>query len=229
MTSVPATPLGATPRRASPRPTPPPKTAHEPGSWHRSRSLTTVRGWLLSVVVFVAGAAAWALALPVNGTYDEKQHIVRAYAVATGRLGPVGTAVDTLGRRTEAFRAPRSLLPVGTSVDCTWWQPPRPASCQRFTTDRTEILMPTVAGHYSPTYYALVGWPLRISPDRTGVVAARLLSALLSGLLLGSALSLALRSGRRVLVAAVTAVATPTALNLAGASTPTAWRSRPAF
>lgn len=179
-----------------------------------------MRGWLGGVAAYFAVIVVWAVALPVNGTYDEKQHIVRAYAVATGQLSPVGTAVDTLGRRTEAFRAPRSLLPVGTSVDCTWWQPPRPASCQRFTADRTLVLTPTVAGHYSPVYYAAVGLPLRWSPDRAGVIAARLVSALLSALLLGTALWLAVRSGRRILVAAVALATTPTALNLAGAVNP---------
>jgi hypothetical protein len=179
-----------------------------------------MRWWSLCFVSLFAMVSAWSLALPVNGTYDEKEHLVRAYAVATGHLTPVGTATDSLNRPTEAFRVPRSLLPVGTSVDCTWWKPPQPANCQRWTDDRTPVLMPTVAGHYSPVYYAAVGIPLVLRPDRTGILLARLVSALLAALVLASAVWLALRSGRRLLVAAVVLTATPTALNLAGAINP---------
>ncbi|MGC9667837.1 DUF2142 domain-containing protein [Planosporangium sp. 12N6] len=176
--------------------------------------------WALCFVAFFAMIAAWSLALPVNGTYDEKQHIVRAYAVATGQLTPVGRAPDALGRPTEAYRAPRSLLPVGASVDCTWWEPPKSAGCQRWTDDRTPTLLPTVAARYSPVYYAAVGAPLALRPDRTGILAARLVSALLAASVLAGALWLALRSGRRLLAAAVVLTATPTALDLASAVNP---------
>jgi hypothetical protein len=179
-----------------------------------------VRSWALSFLAFFAMMSAWALAVPVNGTYDEKQHIVRAYAVATGHLTPVGWAADSLGRRTEAFRAPRSLLPVGSSVDCTWWQPPKPASCQRWVDDRTRVLQPSVVARYSPVYYVAVGLPLAVRPDRTGILVARLVSALLAAALLASAAWLARRSGRRLLAAAVVLTTTPMALNLAAAINP---------
>ena len=89
----------------------------------RSRAPRRRRRWFpLAVAAFFLMEAAWAMALPVNGTYDEKQHIVRAYAIATGQVLPHGYALDSLGRRTEAYRVPESLLPDRATVDCTWPQ-----------------------------------------------------------------------------------------------------------
>jgi hypothetical protein len=86
--------------------------------------------------------------------------VVRAYAVATGQVLPHHRALDGLGRSTDAFRAPRSLLPELPTVDCTWWLPREPASCQRWTAGRTRVLQPSVAARYSPAYYLPLGLPL---------------------------------------------------------------------
>lgn len=178
-----------------------------------------VRVGLLALVAFFLMGAAWAIALPSNGTYDENQHIVRAYAVVDGQLLPSGKGVDAAGLPAEAFRAPRSLLPENSA--CTWQpRPPQPAACQRKVTDSTRTDMPTQAARYSPVYYALVGLPLRVSPDFTGVVVARLISALLLAMLLASAMAIAARYCGRLMVAAVALVSTPMVLNLGGAVNP---------
>ncbi|MFB9181477.1 DUF2142 domain-containing protein [Dactylosporangium sucinum] len=175
--------------------------------------------WVAFAAFFLLGSA-WALALPVNGTYDEKQHLVRAYAVWSGQWLPEGRAVDASGIETNAFTGPRSLLPE--NADCTWIDKPtyRPASCLVTTSDRTETLVPSAAARYSPVYYALVGLPLRISPDGTGLILSRLLSAALTALLLAAAVGLAVRAGNRLLAAAIVLAATPMALNLAGSINP---------
>ncbi|MDG6110067.1 DUF2142 domain-containing protein [Dactylosporangium aurantiacum] len=175
------------------------------------------RAFLIALVGFFLLGAAWALALPVNGTYDEKQHLVRAWAVWTGQWLPHERTVDASGIDTNAFTGPRSLLP--TDADCTWIDKPayKPASCLTFTSDRTEVLVPSAAARYSPVYYALVGLPLRISPDTTGLVLARLLSAALSAALLAAAFALA---GPGLLRAAVVLAATPMAMNLDGSLNP---------
>ena len=175
------------------------------------------RIFVLAFLGYFLLAGAWALALPTNGTYDEKQHLVRAYAVWDGQFLPHGTAVDGTGLTVGAFDAPRSLLPG--NVDCAWRPKPyKPVSCQQPVSDRTRVPMPSSAARYSPVYYLLVGLPLRISPDRTGLVWARLLSAAFSALLLAAALAIALRN--RVLTVALVLVATPMAMNLAGSINP---------
>lgn len=175
------------------------------------------RAYLIAFVGFFLLGAAWALALPVNGTYDEKQHLVRAWAVWTGQWLPHDRAVDASGIETNAFTGPRSLLPA--DADCTWIDKPayKPASCLIDTDDRSSVLVPSAAARYSPVYYALVGLPLRISPDGTGLIWARLLSAALSALLLAAAFALA---GPGLLRAAVVLAATPMAMNLDGAINP---------
>ena len=54
-------------------------------------------GWLAFAGYFLL-AAAWALALPPNGTYDERQHVVKAYAIWDGQLLPHHTATDGASR-----------------------------------------------------------------------------------------------------------------------------------
>jgi hypothetical protein len=169
---------------------------------------------------FLLGGA-WALALPVNGTYDEKQHLVRAYSVWTGQFIPHDRSVDGIGLPADGIDGPRSLLPA--NPDCTWWpktERPKPASCQQTITDRSETVLPTSAGRYSPVYYLAVGLPLRISPDGTGLIWARLLSAALSALFLAAAAMIAVRLGNRLLLAALVLVTTPLALDLNGALNP---------
>ena len=80
--------------------------------------------------------------------------------------------------------------------------------------------MPTVAARYSPVYYLPVGIVLTMYPDATGIVAARLVAALLAALLFAAALVIAIRLGSRPLAVAVVLTATPMATNLAGAINP---------
>jgi hypothetical protein len=180
---------------------------------------TRERPWLvglLALVGFFLMGAGWALALPINGTYDENQHLVRAYAVADGQLLPSGHGFDAANLPAETFRAPRGLLPE--NVNCTWFpKPPKPASCQREEPDTTLADLPSQAARYSPVYYALVGWPLLARPDLTGVILSRLLSALVSALLLAAAVTIATQRANRLLVAAVALVSTPMVMNLSGA------------
>src|SRR6185437_4747424 len=137
------------------------------------------------LVGFFLLGSAWALALPVNGSYDEKQHLVRAYAVWTGQFIPSRHLADG----TDAVDGPHSLLPA--NPDCTWKPKPyKPASCLQPVTDHAHTLVPTTAGRYSPVYYLAVGLPLRISPDGTGLIWARLISAALGALFLATATAL---------------------------------------
>jgi hypothetical protein len=177
------------------------------------------RVFLYAFAAFFLISAAWALALPVNGTYDEKHHIVRAYAVAAGRWLPAGPASDGTSFGSEGFDVPRSLLP--DNVDCAVGAKRRgPASCQTPVEGRATVRVPSAAARYSPVYYLPVGLPLLISPDATGIVIARLVSALISALLLAAAVVTAVRLGSPMLVVGVALVATPMAMNLNGSLNP---------
>ncbi|GAA3385612.1 DUF2142 domain-containing protein [Cryptosporangium minutisporangium] len=182
----------------------------------------SIRGrWVLlvAVVSFFLMGAGWAAALPVNGTYDESQHLVRAYAVVSGQV--YATPTDAIRGGGAWFDVPRSLLPG--ELDCTWKNRVA-ASCQDpAPDDRDTERVASAAGRYNPVYYAVVGVPLLISPDLSGVVAARLVSALGAAVMLGLAVYIAVRRRRPLLVAGLIVVSTPMAMNLNGAINPNGW------
>ena len=181
-----------------------------------------IRGrWVLlvAVVSFFLMGAGWATALPVNGTYDESQHLVRAYAVVSGQVYATPTAAIRGGG--AWFDVPRSLLPG--NIDCTFKER-APASCQTpAPDDRATEQVASAAGRYNPVYYAAVGLPLLISPDFAGVVGARLVSAFGAAVMLGAAVLIAFRRRRPLLLAGLVVVSTPMAMNLNGAINPNGW------
>ncbi|WP_161500712.1 DUF2142 domain-containing protein [Embleya scabrispora] len=167
---------------------------------------------------FLFLGSAWALATPYDGTPDEMMHILRAAGVAQGEFAPKPTDAD-LG--TGAFQSvPRSLV----RENCWMFKEAQPASCARepggdATLERTA----TRAGRYNPVYYAVVGWPLRLSPDWTGILLARLVSTVMVSALLATAAHSVVRWTRhRLLLAGVLAGTTPMTLHLSGAINPNA-------
>jgi hypothetical protein len=182
----------------------------------RPAAVAERRPWLLAFAGFFLLLGAWAVAAPYAGFPDERDHILRAYGVATGQvvLEPA-TAANGGGAFVDA---PRSLL----VPRCWQFKADRPASCAREPGgDETIVRAPTAAGRYFPLYYALVGAPLALSPDWLGVVLARLISAALCAALLANAFSDALRwSRRRVLLAGLVVAATPMVAHMGGAVNP---------
>jgi hypothetical protein len=176
----------------------------------------------LTLTTFFLMSSAWALALPPNGTYDEKDHIVRAYAVATGHITAHETAVDRRGDIEPAFDVPASLLPTNKSIDCVWAPHPQAttAACQQWLTGTQPITTPTGVSRYSPVYYLAVGVPLVASPNLTGLLLARLLSAFLASLLVASAVTALLRTGRRLVGLAIALCCTPLTVDLFGSINP---------
>ncbi|MEV6526053.1 DUF2142 domain-containing protein [Longispora sp. NPDC051575] len=171
------------------------------------------RVWLLAFLGYLLLGAGWALGVPVNGTYDEVQHIPRAYGVVTGQVYAQGYYFD----------GPASLLPGElTCFDkdklAAGCQTPAPAAGTA-EGDRT-VRWPSAAARYSPLYYAAVGVPLAVSPDLGGIIGARVLSAALCALLLAAAVAIAYGLRNKLLVGAVLLVSTPMALNLNGSVNP---------
>ncbi|MGH3737516.1 MAG: DUF2142 domain-containing protein [Micromonosporaceae bacterium] len=193
--------------------------SHDHGSGGERRRLRT--GFLVACLAFWLIGAGWAFALPVDGTYDESQHLIRAYGAASGQLySPPAKAARGGG---AWYDVPRSLLP--DNVNCPWkGEDPsdkQDASCQHAaSSDHTRVRTGTTAGRYNPVYYLPVGVPMVLSPDRAGIVGARLVSSLLSALLLASAVVIALRLRSRLMLAAVVLATTPMAANLNGSINP---------
>jgi hypothetical protein len=166
----------------------------------------------LAFAGFLLLAGAWAGAMPVNGTYDESQHIVRAYAAVDGQWQPHGP-------NGQSYEIPATLLPA--DPECMRRSgAPQPATCLEPRPETGDISVETYVARYNPVYYLAVGLPLKVSPDLTGIVLSRLLSAAWCALMLAASVWLAVRAGRRLLVAGVALVATPMVVNLAGSLNP---------
>jgi hypothetical protein len=174
--------------------------------------VTPRRAFLLALVGFFLLGAAWAVSLPVNGTYDESQHVVRAYAALDGQWPPHGP-------NRQSFDVPATLLPA--DPECMRQKDAyQPASCLRPRTEAGTVTTGTYVARYNPAYYLAVGLPIRLWPDTTGIVFARLLSALLCAIMLAAAVAIAVTLGNRLFAAGVVVVVTPMVMNLAGSVNP---------
>jgi hypothetical protein len=157
----------------------------------------------------------------VDGTYDESQHIIRAYGAASGQF--YSSPAQAARGGGAWYQVPRSLLP--DNVHCAWrGEDPsdkKNASCQHQPPDdATRERTGSTAGRYNPVYYLPVGVPMVLVPNRTGIVLARLVTSLLSAVLLASAVVVALRLRSRLTLVAVVLATTPMAANLNGSVNP---------
>ncbi|MGA8681943.1 MAG: DUF2142 domain-containing protein [Acidimicrobiales bacterium] len=168
--------------------------------------------WAVAVAGFFLLTAAWALADPLLSGPDEPAHLIRAEAIVRGQLIGRPESSDADNPATTV-RVPGFLA---QSNSLRYW-------CFIFSTDTTALCappltgpdhlipLPTYVGHYPPLYYLAVGWPSLLNDGTTGVLFMRLVSALINSLLLGSALFLAIRRSRLVMLALLVAV-TPTVI-----------------
>jgi hypothetical protein len=164
---------------------------------------------------FVLGAA-WAFAGPYNSSADEQDHIIRAAGVAAGQWAP---KPEDVAYHTGAMQTVPKSLNRGY---CWHFYTDRSAACETGVyDDETPEPIATKVGRYNPVYYAVVGWPLRISPTMHGLWGARLISCLLVAGLLALAASGALRWFRHgIALTGVVLMATPAVLNNAGTVNP---------
>ncbi|MEY9905347.1 hypothetical protein ABIA35_001563 [Catenulispora sp. MAP12-49] len=181
---------------------------------------TGTKAFLLAFVGFFLLGAAWSLAMPYDGSADEFRHVVRAYGVLDGQINVHDSHITV----------PKSLVPDGVAD-------PDPQSCMRWKLDVTAAcvaspapgdehrMVDTTSGaaNYNPIYYAVTGWPIKLFPDYHGVIAARLLTCLLTSALLGGAVAVAARLARGrgpLVLGGVLLAVTPVAVNLTGAVNP---------
>jgi hypothetical protein len=174
------------------------------------------RHWTLAFAGFLLLLSAWSIAAPYDGTPDEREHVIRAAGVAEGQIAPAPAAAKN---GSGAFQTvPRGLV----REQCFWGKPQRSASCAKPpSSDNTPTLTGTGAGRYQPVYYALVGWPLVLWPGWSGILLARLVSAVICAALLASAYVVIMRwSRRRLMIAGLLAATTPMAVQMGSAVNP---------
>jgi hypothetical protein len=183
-----------------------------------ARTVPGHAGWVLAFLGFFLLIGAWAVAAPFNGTPDEAHHVLRAAGVARGQV--VAAPVPDAVRGGGAYQnVPASLVKL---TRCWQHRPHVSAACAPEPGgDETIVRAGTAAGRYHPAYYAIVGAPLALWPDMTGVLLARLISAALCAALLATALTDVLRWSRfRLMAAGLIAAFTPITAHLGGAVNP---------
>ncbi|MBS2554580.1 DUF2142 domain-containing protein [Catenulispora sp. NL8] len=185
------------------------------------------RTWLPAFAAFALLAVAWSLAMPADGTTDERQHLERAYGAVTGHL-LAPQALDPLVHRPgAAFEVPKSLLPPNAL--CVYFPNyhqteswvARAASCQHpAPDDHAKVRVVSWVGRYNPLFYLGVGGPLRFWPDMKGILLSRILAALFSSAFAAAAAVVAIRTRRPLLLAALLTVLTPTTVALSSTVNP---------
>jgi hypothetical protein len=193
---------------------------------HRLASVTgsvtgSRRQWLLVFVGFFLVFGAWAFAAPYDGPADEVQHVVRAVGVVSGQVAPKPAVVKD-GQGHDGMGAYQDVPKgLGTHASCWGFNPSRSAACAPPLSGGPVEPVATSAGRYNPLYYAMVGLPLKLSPNWTGLVLARLISAALSAALLACAFVVLARWSRfGLMLAGLLAATTPMLAHLAGAVNP---------
>ena len=186
------------------------------GGFPASRPRHSRRHWSLAFVAFFLLIYAWSMAAPYDGTPDEREHIVRAAGVAAGEIAPPPAAAK---KGTGAFQT----VPGGLVRDQCWqFKEEVSAACaQPPGSDRTPTRTGTGAGRYFPAYYALVGAPVLLWPGWSGVLLARMISALCcAALLAGAYVVIRNRTRSGLMMGALLVVTTPMAVHMASAVNP---------
>ncbi|MEV4659437.1 DUF2142 domain-containing protein [Micromonospora sp. NPDC049301] len=181
-----------------------------------ARPRSARKHWALAFVAFFLLIFAWSMAAPYDGTPDEREHIVRAAGVAAGQIAP---PPDAAKKGTGAFQT----VPGGLVRDQCWqFKKDVSAACaQPPGSDRTPTRTGTGAGRYFPAYYALVGAPTVLWPGWSGVLLARMITALCCAALLASAyVVIRNRSRSGLMMGALVVVTTPMAVHMASAVNP---------
>lgn len=194
----------------------------------RNGGLTPRRVWALSLAAFGLLMLGWSLAMPPDGTTDERQHIERAYGVVTGHILAPQDLDPMFHRPSGQVTIPKSLLPA--NPNCPYYPNYRPdlgyiarsAACQEQTSEgnHARVKVASWVGRYNPVYYALVGGPLRIFPDMRGILLARGLAALYAAAFAATAAAIALWTGRALLLAGILGIVTPAVVALGSTVNP---------
>jgi uncharacterized membrane protein len=200
-----------------------PAEGHPALSWSPGRAFRLRLVWWFAFLSFGCLASIWAIATPINGSPDEREHVVRAAAVARGQLvARNGAYVNGTG---ALVLAPASLSALMLPSSCFFFRPDRTADCAR-PGKATTTVSPQVsgAGRYFPLYYGIVGVPTLMLQNVQALYLMRLVSVLGNAILVASAVTSAAAWRRSpLLVTGLYAAVTPMILFLSGVVNPNSW------
>jgi hypothetical protein len=200
-----------------------PAEDHPALSWSPGRAFRLRLVWWFAFLSFGCLATIWAIATPINGSPDEREHVVRAAAVARGQfVAQNGAYVNGTG---ALVLAPASLSALMSPSSCFFFRPDRTAACAK-AGKATTAVSPQVsgAGRYFPLYYGIVGLPTLMLQNVQALYLMRLVSVLGNAILVASAVTSAAAWRRSpLLVTGLYAAVTPMILFLSGMVNPNSW------
>jgi hypothetical protein len=169
----------------------------------------------------------WAISQPVFAGPDEPSNVIRATALAHGRLtgdeprGPVARKLRPVKDSVRIVQAPAIYASIG-AVPCFADHVDLLAPCLRFRGPTEDADVATYSARQPPAYYAAVGLASWAHHASTATVhLMRLVSAVITGALLASAITAVHRSATPLLLGIGLAVAvTPMVLFLGGLVNP---------
>lgn len=176
-----------------------------------------IRIFLPAFVLLSAMSIIWALASPIFSSPDENAHATKAIAQVHG---------EVVGKQVKGAHGIRVDLPDSyrymPQLVCFAYHPDVPADCGVELGDpRGTTFFDTWVGAYNPVYYYIVGWPSLVFGGSTGLIAMRIMSALLSSAFLALAFQIAFAARRtRWAAVSVAFLASPVILYMAGSVNP---------
>lgn len=173
-------------------------------------ALSPRRTWWAMFAALGAAMTLWALSMPLFSSPDEPSHVVKAAAVVRGQFSGHDEARKN-GTTVTIVRIPGDL--IGPTPPCYAHRPTVSAACQsRKERPATTVQAGTLAGHYPPLYYLLVGVGSLVAHGHAALYLMRLLSAALSAAFLASAWLSMLRWRSRLACIGFAAAASPMVL-----------------
>jgi hypothetical protein len=178
------------------------------------------RIFAVSFVLLFLALSAWSLATPRMASADEAVHVDKAAALYRGEL--VGQQTGGAKSAYTIVHLPDFYPAAATASNCFIQKPAIPAGCATpVHWNSTVVPVRIYVGRYPPLYYALVGLPSLFTTSWTTLLLMRLMGDLASAVLLALAITaVAAWSRSRLLLVAVLAAATPTALYFASVVNP---------
>ncbi|MCW2817373.1 MAG: putative rane protein [Marmoricola sp.] len=156
------------------------------GAERTRRSEPTERTlWWTAFAGFAFVIVLWSFSMPLFASPDENAHVIKAAAVGRGEL----LGRDTYNAAGDTLTHVRVPAPQVSRIPCFAHSSFTTADCQK-DRHRPQRLRDatTLAGHYQPAYYAVVGLGSVADPGRSGVYLMRVISGALNAALLASAL-----------------------------------------
>ncbi len=150
---------------------------------------TLRRTWWSLFTLLLLGCLVWAVATPLMASADEGAHAVRAAGVARGQLLPARTRLIVESWIQHVPEAYADTGRAGCFERSRFFrhQPTRhltPDCVPRFHGSDRLVAVPTYEFRASPAYYWITGLPSLVWPDRPGMIAMRVLNAIVCAALL---------------------------------------------